>query len=763
MAYTEHKEWDEHYAGGQGFQQLGETEQTLLAEHVPAPAEDGHALDIGCGLGELAVHLASMGYTVDAVDWSESALARARSDHESGVRWLRLDIEQGDLQPLYEDGYDLITLRLMYAFLGDRTRVLEDLGRRLREGGAIVVITPLAANTPAEKRDIALDEDEISLLTAGWEQIQRFDVDGLAVVILRGPRQDHAEVAEKERPTAHAVTGACAVVTDGSGRVLLGRSSSNMWELPGGQTESSEPFEQTAVRELAEETGLIADPADAHVLTMLWDDNHGVPRLTAVVRLTAFSGTPTCREPAKFSRWEWHSLHTLAHLDRIFAPSAQALDAVWPGIIPGLQAARAYPHAIDHPSVDGEPAEAVRLRQEMTKAVIGGGWAPSTPVQEALGTVPRHRFTPESPLAAAYDDNLAVITRRDQDGQATSSVSAAWLQADMIESLRLEPGMTVCEVGSGGYNAELLAHVVGPAGRVVSVDIDPHVVKRTRRFTAEAGSGRVTALLGDGGLGTPGHVPDGGFDGCIITHNCWDIAPAWREQLTEGRYLVLPLEIHGYTRAITFQKHGNLLHARNFTFCGFVRDLGTGFRTTPVADLRGGELQLRFEDGEPADVSGIEDALRGTRHELPTGVTVAGNESFETLQLYLATTLPGFCRLALDRNEDTGVAAVPRGAHAATVLGDGSLAYLTHVLVNDADTAEERRTEFIIHAYGPDATPLAEQLAAAVRSWDLRVRGHGYPQLAVHPAGTDIRELSEGLVLDKRHSRLVFDWDAEKL
>jgi protein-L-isoaspartate(D-aspartate) O-methyltransferase len=79
--------------------------------------------------------------------------------------------------------------------------------------------------------------------------------------------------------------------------------------------------------------------------------------------------------------------------------------------------------------------------------------------------VPRHRFTPGSPLTTAYDDNLAVVTRRDEDGQPTSSVSAAWLQADMIESLHLEPGMTVCEVGAGGYNAELLAHVVGPAGR----------------------------------------------------------------------------------------------------------------------------------------------------------------------------------------------------------------------------------------------------------------------------------------------------------
>ncbi|MGW7423560.1 methyltransferase, FxLD system [Streptomyces sp. NPDC054813] len=763
MAYTEQKEWDEHYAGGKGFRQLGENEQRLLAEHVPANAEDCRALDLGCGLGDLATHLASMGYTVDAVDWSESALTRARSDHESGVRWLCLDIEQADLQPLHEDGYDLITLRLMYAFLGDRTRVMHELGRRLREGGAIVVVTPLAANTPAERRDIALDEDEINLLTAGWGQVQRFDADGLAMVILRRPRQGQAEVAEKNRPTAHAVTGACAVVTDGSGRVLLGRSTSNMWELPGGRTESSEPFEQTAVRELAEEVGLIADPVDAHVLTMLWDDNHGVSRLTAVVRLTAFSGTLTCREPASFVRWEWHPLYTLAHLDRIFAPSAQALDAVWPGIIPGLPTVPAYPHAIDHPRVDGESAEAVRLRHKMTDAVVAGGWAPSKEVQKALRTVQRHRFTPESPLTTAYDDDLAVITRHDEDGQATSSVSAAWLQADMIESLHLEEGMTVCEVGSGGYNAELLAHMVGPAGQVVSIDIDPYVVKRTRRFIAEAGSGRVTALLGDGGLGAPGHVPEGGFDGCIITHNCWDIAPAWREQLAEGQHLVLPLEIHGYTRAIAFQKHSDVLHARKFTFCGFVRDLGTGSRITPVADLRGGELQLRFEDGEPADVSGIEDALRGPRHELATGVTVAGNESFETLQLYLATTLPGFCRLGLDRDKDTGVAAVPRGDGAASVLGDGSLAYLTHILVNDAGTSEERRSEFIAHAYGPDGTLLAEELAAAVRFWDLHVRGHGYPQLSVYPAGTNVRETSEGLVLDKQHSRLVFDWDAEKL
>jgi protein-L-isoaspartate(D-aspartate) O-methyltransferase len=256
-------------------------------------------------------------------------------------------------------------------------------------------------------------------------------------------------------------------------------------------------------------------------------------------------------------------------------------------------------------------------------------------------------------------------------------------------------------------------------------------------------------------------VPGAGFDGCVVTHNCWDIAPAWREQLSEGRYLVLPLEIHGYTRAITLQKHGDVLHARGFTFCGFVRDLGDGSRTTPVADLRGGELRLRFEDGEPADVSGIEDALCGPRHELPTGVTVAPMESFETLQLYLATTLPGFCRLALDRTRDTRTVAVPRGANAPTVLGAGSLAHLTHVPVTDPGTSERGRSEFIAHAYGPDGARLAERLAAAVRSWDRHVRPRGYPELAVFPTGTPERDLPTGHVLDKPNSRLVFTWGTE--
>lgn len=131
--------------------------------------------------------MSTLGYAVDAVDWSETALAEAAAEHGTAVRWLRLDIESDDGTPLHADGYDLITLRFVVPLLNSRARTLHALGRRLRPGGAIVVVTPHAADTPAERRRLALDEDELAELRTDWASTTLHDAGGLAFVILRDP------------------------------------------------------------------------------------------------------------------------------------------------------------------------------------------------------------------------------------------------------------------------------------------------------------------------------------------------------------------------------------------------------------------------------------------------------------------------------------------------------------------------------------------------------------------------------------------------
>lgn len=56
-----------------------------------------------------------------------------------------------------------------------------------------------------------------------------------------------------------------------------------------------------------------------------------------------------------------------------------------------------------------------------------------------------------------------------------------------LEQAGLRSGMRVLEVGSGGYNAALIAELVGDDGEVITIDIDIDVVGRARACLAAAG------------------------------------------------------------------------------------------------------------------------------------------------------------------------------------------------------------------------------------------------------------------------------------
>lgn len=126
-------------------------------------------------------------------------------------------------------------------------------------------------------------------------------------------------------PSARASLGAGVVVTDESGRVLLGLHRSGVWELPGGQVEPGESVEEAAVRELAEETTLVADVVDVEVIGLVLDSitSDRMTRITAATAVRGFRGLPAAAEPDKIERWVWTDPDRLP--EALFLPSAQVL------------------------------------------------------------------------------------------------------------------------------------------------------------------------------------------------------------------------------------------------------------------------------------------------------------------------------------------------------------------------------------------------------------------------------------------------------
>src|SRR5262245_57665292 len=121
-------------------------------------------------------------------------------------------------------------------------------------------------------------------------------------------------------------------------------------------------------------------------------------------------------------------------------------------------------------------ADVPGLMRDLLEVVRRRGGATRESVADALLAVPRHLFVPGAALSEAYRDD-ATVTKRDRDGVPVSSSSQPTIMAIMLDQLEVAPGHRVLEIGAGtGYNAALLAHLVGPAGAVVSVDIDAGVV-----------------------------------------------------------------------------------------------------------------------------------------------------------------------------------------------------------------------------------------------------------------------------------------------
>ncbi|OHV27564.1 methyltransferase, FxLD system [Parafrankia soli] len=402
----------------------------------------------------------------------------------------------------------------------------------------------------------------------------------------------------------------------------------------------------------------------------------------------------------------------------------------------------------DEPAAVFDEEQADGLRARLVEGLLSGGWIRTAEVEAAFRAVPRHLFTPEASVEAAYADDV-VRTKFDADGAATSSVSAPWLQATMIEQARLAAGMRCLELGSGGYNAALLAELVGPAGEVTTVDIDPDITGRAARFLAATGYDQVQVLTRDGWHGAAEHAP---FDAIIVTAQAVDIPPAWIDQLVDGGRLIVPLRLRGLGRGVAFERHGDQLVSRETQMCGFVRMQGAGASPMQRLALRGNEITLQFDGNYPTKPELFDGILDSPRLDTWTGVRLPPMTPFDTLKLWLATVFDGYCQIDVAKDAATEPLTPAGRPLGDAVVNGASVAYLTCPKIT------ESRYEFRAHAFGPDATTLTEDLTDQIRTWEHNHRDGPDPRITAHPLGTPDHNLPPGRALDRAHTRITITW-----
>jgi protein-L-isoaspartate(D-aspartate) O-methyltransferase len=227
------------------------------------------------------------------------------------------------------------------------------------------------------------------------------------------------------------------------------------------------------------------------------------------------------------------------------------------------------------------------LIKEYVRALKAAGAIRSPQVESAFRTVERHRLVetffyrgeqgrvtvrhdPARPrredLEVIYADTA--LATRYTDGAPASSSSAPSLVAEMLESLELREGMKVLEIGAGtGYNAALMAEIVGDQQLVITVDIQQDVVEQTRRLLGNAGYAGIRVLARDGFQGVPEEEP---FDRIVATVGCSDLSPHWADQLRDGGLMLVPLQ-HAQSHPLAaVRKQDGELRGRFVGWAGFM-------------------------------------------------------------------------------------------------------------------------------------------------------------------------------------------------
>lgn len=151
---------------------------------------------------------------------------------------------------------------------------------------------------------------------------------------------------------------------------------------------------------------------------------------------------------------------------------------------------------------------------------------------DAFRDVNREHFIPENIKNAAYQDTPLPLLR----GKTISQPTTVMI---MTSALELEPGEKVFEIGTGsGYQAAIIAKIVGHRGKVITTEVVPELVSFARANLKKTEIDNVFVYEEDGSNGMADEAP---FDKIIITSACKEFPKPLLGQLKPNGIIVGPV------------------------------------------------------------------------------------------------------------------------------------------------------------------------------------------------------------------------------
>ena len=171
-------------------------------------------------------------------------------------------------------------------------------------------------------------------------------------------------------------------------------------------------------------------------------------------------------------------------------------------------------------------------KEHLIEHWISSGIVKDKRVIGAFKKVPRENFIKKEHLDEVYGDYPLAIG----EGQTISQPTTVMI---MTQALELKIGGKVLEVGTGsGYQAAIIANIVGKKGKVISTEISDKLVEFAKTNIKKLDIKNIKIIKLDGSKGYEEEAP---YDRIIITAACPRIPKPLISQLKENGIIVAPV------------------------------------------------------------------------------------------------------------------------------------------------------------------------------------------------------------------------------